>query len=239
MEIQISHYSAIGKRDNNEDALTLLQDRSSILAIVADGLGGLSRGEVASSLATQTMNQTLQHVLPGEDALIDAIQEASRVIAAARKEGERMCTTVAALWIHNNVAYAANVGDSRIYQFRDNSILFQSLDHSVAQMAVLVGELEPDQIRTSPDRNRLTRALGDKESPKVSCAQLDVQPGDRFLLCSDGFWEPVLEADMLRTLAETPDATAWLQSMRAIVVQTNHPRQDNHTAIAISVIGID
>jgi len=238
MEIQISHYSAIGRRENNEDSLTLLQDRDSLLAVVADGLGGLSRGEVASGLATQTMNRLLQHVLPDEDTLIDAIQEASRIILEARKPGERMCTTVASLWIHKNIAYAANVGDSRIYQFRRDGIVFQSMDHSVAQMAVLVGELEQAQLRESPDRNRLTRALGSEDAPKVACSQLNVQPGDRFLLCSDGFWEPVLEDDMLRTLARTTDTAAWLQAMRTIVEAANDPRQDNHTAIAISVIGI-
>ena len=239
MEIQISHYSAIGKRETNEDSLTLLQDRDSLLAVVADGLGGLSRGEVASALATQTLNRRLQHVLPGEDTLIDAILEASRIISDARQPGERMCTTVACLWIHNNIAYAANVGDSRIYQIRQGRIQFQSMDHSVAQMAVLVGELEQDMLRNSPDRNRLTRALGNGEAPKVACNLLDVQPGDRFLLCSDGFWEPVLEQDMLRILTQYPDTTAWLQAMRALVEQANDPRQDNHTAIAIAVIGMN
>lgn len=239
MEIQISHYSAVGKRENNEDSLTLLQDRDSLLAVVADGLGGLSRGEVASGLATQTMNQRLQHVLPSEDALIDAIQDAHRIVSQAQNPGERMCTTVACLWIHNHMAYAANVGDSRIYQFRGNRIRFQSMDHSVAQMAVLVGELEQEMLRESPDRNRLTRALGSGEPPKVACKELDVQPGDRFLLCSDGFWEPVLEADMLRTLANTSDTAAWLQSMRTLVEQTNDPKQDNHTAIAIAVLSVN
>ena len=146
-----------------------------------------------------------------------------------------MRTTMAALWLGDYGALAANVGDSRIYQFREDRIVYQSLDHSVAQMAVLVGELEQSEIRRSKDRNKLIRVLGDENDPKVDLQPLLVKPGDRFLLCSDGFWEPVTEEKMLQTMAQSTTAQQWLSQMRRIVEQAGNPNQDNHTAIALIV----
>lgn len=82
-----------------------------------------------------------------------------------------MKTTIAVLWIGKQTAVAANVGDSRIYQFRDGKIIYQSVDHSVGQMAVLVGEIQPDQIRQYPKRSQLACNLrsADKKSGQQIC----------------------------------------------------------------------
>ena len=145
-------------------------------------------------------------------------------------------TTIAALWMQGGYAVAAHVGDTRIYQIRNGKIIYQSEDHSQVQMAVLVGELSPDAVRKHKDRNKLFRVLGEKnEDTKVDSYELNVRPGDRFLICSDGFWEPVTEADMLRTASQTANAQQWLIAMQRIVAAANDPRQDNNTAVAIIV----
>lgn len=235
MDISISYYTATGKRQNNEDAVSLLEGGNSLLALVADGLGGHDDGEVASGKAVASMNRALQGRQPDEDLLTDAVRQASRDVHKARQPGHTMRTTMAALWLGDYGALAANVGDSRIYQFREDRIVYQSLDHSVAQMAVLVGELEQSEIRRSKDRNKLIRVLGDENDPKVDLQPLLVKPGDRFLLCSDGFWEPVTEEKMLQTMAQSTTAQQWLSQMRRIVEQAGNPNQDNHTAIALIV----
>ena len=235
MDINISYYTAKGKRQNNEDAVSLLEGSNGLLAIVADGLGGHEAGEVASSYAVSAMNRILQSRFPDEDELIDAIQQTNQEIYEMQDPQHRMHTTVAALWLGDHSIFAANVGDSRIYQFRDGRIIYQSMDHSVAQMAVLVGELERSEIRFSKDRNKLIRVVGDANPPKVDSAELTVQAEDRFLLCSDGFWEPVTEEYMLETAAATKTAQQWLSLMRQEVERTNNPSQDNHTAIALIV----
>lgn len=235
MDISISYYTAKGKRQNNEDSVSLLEGSNTLLAIVADGLGGLDDGELASRQAVSSINAQLQSAAPQEDLLVDAIRQASRDIYRIQPRGKTMRTTVAALWIGDYAVMAANVGDSRIYQFRGDRILYQSMDHSVAQMAVLVGELEQSQIRQSRDRNKLVRALGDQEPPRVDSEQLTVRNGDRFLLCSDGFWETVTEEDMLHTMASSATAREWLGQMRQLVENANVAGQDNHTAIAIIV----
>lgn len=232
MDISISYYTAVGKRQNNEDAVSIQENNSGLLAIVADGLGGHAKGEVASNLATATINHMLQNTKPDDTSLMDAIHQASVEI---NQKAQQMRTTVAALWVGDHLTIAANVGDSRIYQFRNGEIIFQTLDHSVAQMAVLVGEIDKDEIRHSQDRNKLIRVLGDEKPPKVDCEILTVQKGDRFLICSDGFWEPVTEDVMLSTLEQTDTAKQWLELMRENVEAADHPYQDNHTAIALII----
>lgn len=235
MDISISYYTAKGKRQNNEDAVSLLEGGNSLLAIVADGLGGHDDGEIASGQAVATLNRQLQGQQPDEDRLLDAVCQASRDIFNARDPRHPMRTTLAALWLGDYSALAANVGDSRIYQFRQDRIVYQSMDHSVAQMAVLVGEMDAADIRRSKDRNKLIRVLGDEADPKVDLQTLLVKPGDRFLLCSDGFWEPVTEEMMLQTMADSSTAQQWLARMRRIVEEAGNPCQDNHTAIALIV----
>ena len=235
MNLSISYYSSKGKRENNEDAVSLIENNNGVLAIVADGLGGHAGGEVASALAVTTIHKSLQSQQPSEDRLVEAIQQANRDIYTLCDERSPMHTTVAVLWLGDYLTVAANVGDSRIYQFRKNKIIYQSLDHSVAQMAVLVGELKPGEIRSSKDRNKLIRVLGAAKAPKVDCESMYVQKGDRFLLCSDGFWEAVTEADMLETMAASPNAERWLQAMQSIVERIAKPNQDNHSAIAVVI----
>lgn len=235
MDISISYYTAKGRRQNNEDAVSLLEGSNSMLAIVADGLGGHDDGEVASAQAVATINRELQSKLPDEDALIDAIHRANEDIYRMQNPRRPMRTTVAALWIGDYAVVAANVGDSRIYQFRGDRIIYQSMDHSVAQMAVLVGEMDKSEIRSSKDRNRLIRVVGDVNAPKVDSTVLSVQAGDRFLLCSDGFWEPVTESCMLQSATLTDTAQQWLSMMRQTVEKADNPSQDNHTAIALII----
>ena len=142
MEISISYYTARGKRQNNEDAVSLLEGSNSLLAVVADGLGGHEAGEVASNHAVATLNRLLQAKTPEEDELIAAIRQANQEIYEMQNAQSHMRTTVAALWLGDYRTIAANVVDSRIYQFRNGRIVYQSTDHSVALLAVLVGEVE-------------------------------------------------------------------------------------------------
>ena len=231
MDFQYASYTDIGRRSNNEDSLGIQYVDNSLIAVVADGLGGHANGEIASKLAVDALFDYIGKKEIDEDELLYAILNASDVICKADISGH---TTIAALWLEDNHAVAAHVGDSRVYQFRDSKIIFQSVDHSVVQMAVLIGELEPDALRHHKDRNKVFRVLGeDGEKTKIDSTELNIKPGDRFLLCSDGFWEPVLEEDMIRTIAETDSCEHWLNAMKCIIEHVHNPKQDNNTAICI------
>ena len=233
MDVDIAFYTAQGRRDKNEDAVDFQQTEKGILAVVADGLGGHSNGEIASQCAVSSLKRMLLECEPDEDMLIDAIQKASEDIFSMNSAERGMFTTIAVLWIGHDSAVVANVGDTRIYQFRNGEIVYQSLDHSKAQMAVLVGKLAPHQIRQSKDRNRLIRVLGTEEAPRVDCRVLTIQPDDRFLLCSDGFWEPVSEWEMQDSILKSESAKQWLELMQKVVENAQNPMQDNHSAIAL------
>lgn len=233
MKYQYASYTDIGKRGNNEDSLGLQRRKNSLLAVVADGLGGHANGEVASRIAVDTILRELRDKPVDEEELACAMLKASEEICGARISGH---TTAAALWLEEDYAVAAHVGDSRIYQFREGKIIFQSLDHSAVQMAVLVGELEPEAVRHHKDRNKIFRVLGEEdEPPRVDSTELTVKPGDRFLLCSDGFWEPVTEEAMLQTLGQKETPESWLEAMKGIVEDAQDPKQDNNTAVCIFV----
>ena len=232
MNVSLSCYSSIGRRKNNEDAVSVTENTKGLLAIVADGLGGQDNGEYASQQAIRTLNNRLSSKTISAEALENAIVEANRAVRAVQAEHPGAQTTIAVVWLGEGFAEAMHVGDTRIYQFRNNKILYQSVDHSVAQLSVMAGELKPEEIRSSRDRNKLFRALGDPHVPKIAEALLDVQTGDRLLLCSDGFWEGILENEMLRCSSITENAEKWLHAMREIAEPTAN---DNNTAIAIVI----
>lgn len=127
----------------------------------------------------------------------------------------------------------ANVGDSRTYVFRNKDIVFQSIDHSASQMAVHLGKIRKEAIRNHEDWNVLTRAVGALEELKVDIVKINPNKYDSILLCTDGFWEYILENEMCEALdiSETPDS--WLFKMRKLLEHRIPVRNDNNTAIAV------
>ena len=232
MNIDLSYYSGIGKRKNNEDAVSVLENTNGLLAIVADGLGGMENGEIASKQAVKVMNDTLGTGRVSAEAMEAGIIKANREIYLLQRYYPGAHSTIAAVWLEENFAFAMHVGDTRIYQFRDDNVIYQSVDHSMAQMAALSGELKQEEIRTHKERNRLFRALGDSEAPKVAEKLLEIREGDRLLICSDGFWEKILETEMIATAKQTKNAEDWLRLMRA---RAEPAANDNNTAVAIVI----
>ncbi len=231
MTFTYAGYSNIGKRTNNEDAYRYQEDANGLIAIVADGLGGHENGELASGIAVEKIPQILSGSEFDEDELGYAILDAHQSICETRSSA---CTTVAALWIDGSRAIAAHVGDSRIYQFRNRKIIFQSEDHSIVQVGISLGRLPADACRNHKDRNQVYNVLGNEnDRPKVDLHELDVLPGDRFLLCSDGFWEPITEEKMLEGFFASPTPHAWLETMISQIQEADLPKQDNNTAIII------
>lgn len=229
-------YTNKGKRDINEDSLDICQNNESCLAIVADGLGGHENGEVASHIAVDSVINFLANKEFDEDELLYALIFANDQIIKANISGH---STAAALWINDDTAFAGHVGDTRIYQFRDDKIVFQSVDHSIVQLSVLVGDLSIDDLRNHKDRNKLYRVLGDPATDlKPSSDEVGVRSGDHFLLCSDGFWEVITESIMLETLSRSSSPQSWLDEMVRIIETVDAPKQDNYTAICICCSGV-
>ncbi len=226
-----SAYSNVGGRGNNEDLLGVEEANGCLLFIVADGLGGVEAGELASETAVgEIKNQFLFE--PQSFSLRDSIIAANtEILRLQQSTGKQMKTTVAAVLVTPDRIRCAHIGDTRIYLFDENGIVYQSVDHSASQRAVAAGEITADGIRQHPNRNVLTKALGANEELTAEETTFDVKGIKACLLCSDGFWEYVYEDEMTDMLSKTDDAESWLTEMRRRL-QTRIPRKnDNNTAI--------
>ncbi len=191
MNILLGHTSHSGiKRDHNEDTYGI--DLHSGLFLVADGMGGHDHGEIASALARDHILSSVKNKLPIKQAILDANQEI--INNSMEKPGDLpMGTTIAMLQVSENTYRCAWVGDSRVYKLSNKELLPISSDHSYVQELVDQDLISPAQARSHPHRTVVTQALGvtDNSEIKVSLADGKIQPGDKFLLCSDGLTEEV------------------------------------------------
>ncbi|MFH1532334.1 MAG: Stp1/IreP family PP2C-type Ser/Thr phosphatase [Pseudomonadota bacterium] len=204
-------------RKENEDCHLVL-DGQGLLA-VADGMGGHAHGEVASALAIQTLEsffalgddrvhieETFQTSKargdPAADVVFErfllrtAIESANLAIYEKAKADEAlrsMGTTIVALYVINGCAWVANVGDSRLYRFRDGALTQLTEDHSLVNEYLKLNLLTGDQARAFPMKNIIVRALGLAEWVEVDTFEIDVASGDQYLLCSDGLSDLVPE----------------------------------------------
>lgn len=241
MRVEIAMLSRTGARERNEDALGVWSHDGVCYCVLADGAGGLGSGDRAAQLVVAEILAFLR-AQPGcsGSALHAALTAANRALVAAQQADARFATMRAtavllALDTAAQQAVWAHLGDSRLYCFRAGAVEVQTIDHSVVQEMVSAGYLRADQLRSAPERSQLLGALGDAGDfePQVQGQGFAVQPGDAFLLCSDGCWEPVDEAQMATDLAHSADAASWLQRLQQRIVERAAPRQDNYSAIAV------
>jgi serine/threonine protein phosphatase PrpC len=208
------------------------------LVVVADGMGGHSAGEVASQMAADIVSRVYYETKaePGA-ALKGAVEEANRRIHEAAAEDEAkhgMGTTCTALALCGGRAYAAHVGDSRLYMLRAERLYQLSEDHSAVNEMVKLGIITKEQARTHEDKNVILRALG--TVPEVEVAVLEpfaVRAGDRYLLCSDGLHDLVLEGEIASVLSESEDIHAAGERLIAMAKE-----RGGHDNITVGIIAI-
>jgi serine/threonine protein phosphatase PrpC len=232
--------SSCGGRPENQDYAECanLSDRVLVCAL-ADGLGGHRGGSIASRLAVTTVFQTIRQDFRFSAEGLTALQRKAHeaIVAEQRRPGlEAMRSTLVVLVICEAQALWLHCGDSRLYHFRDGRIIARTHDHSVPGLFVAAQEISFDEIRHHPDRNKLLRALGggaNETTGSVLKQPVNIEPNDRFLVSSDGFWETVLEQEMLDLWGG--DVDGWLRNMEALIVRRAEAEHDNYTACAIQV----
>jgi len=214
------------ERKLNEDCATYVlpqlpdsRTEQGALALVADGMGGHAAGEVASAIAAEVVSRTYYSRLGDRHvALRYAFQAANRIINEAARADDRcvgMGTTCTALAIKDGFAYAASVGDSRLYLLRAGQITQVTEDHSLVMAMVKAGALSAEEARSHPSRNVILRALGTQSKVDVDVwpEPLQLHPGDRFVLCSDGLSDLVDDQTIERlALNQEP-----LEASRALI----------------------
>ncbi len=163
------------------------------LYVVADGMGGHAGGDIASALATQHVAK-IDDVYPDSDqamsSLLDAMREANRNLSDTVSKFNYLAgmgTTMDAVIFTGSIANIAHIGDSRVYLMRDSKLTQITKDHTFVQQLIDAGKLTEEEALIHPRRNVILRVLGDtSEEPEFDIHQIEVQPGDRLLLCSDG-----------------------------------------------------
>jgi serine/threonine protein phosphatase PrpC len=229
-------------REANEDAYLIAVARG--LFLVADGMGGHAAGEEASALAIRTLADYLTEARLATGPIPDTLTQGMRLAHLAITEAgqaqpawEGMGTTVVLAALVGRTAYLANVGDSRAYLIRQGTIRQLSRDHSMTTFLVEQGLLTAEDAREHPARNQLLAALGVAHPEVVAQVELPLLTGDRLLLCTDGLWGMVTDAEMLATVQAAADPDMAVQ---ALLVRANAAGgEDNITAVAIFVTDAD
>ena len=215
------------------------------LYVVADGMGGHASGRVASHLATHSMMQSvLPAVQHGEelsdtflmDTLTDCAHLANQVIHEYKEEhGVDLGTTITAALLVESTAYIVNVGDSRTYIYRRDGGLAQiTRDHSLVARLVSVGAISAEDAYTHPDRNKIYRGLGEKDSVQVDWFIEPVQEGDYLWLCSDGLWEMVRDHEIEKILKRClPDVS---QASDALIKAALHRGGSDNVSVIVAPV---
>jgi protein phosphatase len=244
-DVDVTLLSDVGcVREINEDAgmftraTTESQKEKGTLVLVADGMGGHSAGEVASSMAVQLITQVYyEDDSSPRDALEAAFHAANRAIndwSARDQNLDGMGTTCTALVLQNGSALAAHVGDTRLYMIRDTQIYLMTEDHSAVMEMVKRGWLSLDQARHHPDKNVILRALGSHPEVEVTIweSPLPVRKGDRFLLCSDGLYD-LVEDEEIKKIAMASSPNAACQNLIALAKQ-----RGGHDNITVAIVSM-
>jgi protein phosphatase len=243
-------------RQNNEDTLyvlevTRVQESRGVplgLYLVADGMGGHQAGEIASRTVSKIITERVLNaeVIPGlkfttrrldatpESVLRSAIQEANHALyTQARAKGNNMGTTLTVALVIGDTVTIANVGDSRTYLLRGEKLEQVTADHSLVASLVAAGVIQPEEVRSHPQRNVILRNLGDKPEVEVDIFSRTLERGDQLILCSDGLWEMISDEEIKRGVRTLGGPQAASQAL--IDAANRAGGEDNVTAIVVKM----
>lgn len=238
--IRYSYLCDKGGREQNQDSVLCERKGDAYLFSVADGLGGYEDSALASFVVHETLKELFLSEYSEDDTgfLEKAVDISRKILTDIKKENKVSAsyTTIVILIISGGCAQWCHVGDSRLYYLRDGRIVTRTADHSVPQMLFQAGMIKEEEIRHHPDRSKLLRALGreDKDIKPDISGIYELQTGDSFLLCTDGFWEYVNEEEIEDSFATFTDTEDCIKAMETSVKDAGLGlKTDNYTAICV------
>jgi PPM family protein phosphatase len=252
LDVQFGQASDFGKvRTNNEDAMGLFipasrqQTRShGYLFVVADGVGGLDLGEVASATAVSVLTDEFGKAQPGSmliSLLPRLIQRANAAVHGytvnSQHNGHRMATTVVACALRYDQAVVSHVGDSRCYLVRNGQARQITQDHTLVNEQRRMGLISADEIATSDSRHVLIRSVGPEMFVSADTTAVTLQPGDVLILCTDGLHDELCEPEIASIASQKKDATEIARELVARAVEIDGG--DNTTAQVIRVRSVE
>lgn len=203
------------------------------LLIVADGMGGYTGGEYASTMVVDTIVEVVNEATEmSTDVLQNAILQANRMVyekSQSYKELEGMGTTAVVAYVQEDILYWAHVGDSRLYLYGQEGLHRMTKDHSMVQQLVEAGTITEDEVIHHPKRNMLTRAIGVYETVEVDTGVVEVHQNDRILLCSDGLSGYIEESKIEQVLSKENNESRALEDLVHLVYDAG--ARDNVTIV--------
>lgn len=241
MNYQLAQACRIGGRANNEDRVACWATGEAVLMTVADGLGGHLHGEIAAEMAVELLGAAFRR--EACPRLADPAAFLARAIAAAhaaivreseqRNFAETPRTVLVACVVQNGYAWWTHVGDSRFYLIRNGAIVTRTRDHTVVQRLIDEGRVREEAIATHPERNRLLQCLGGYLAPPEAPQRARLAKGDVLLLCSDGFWGPLTQRQMMHGLL-VPRLEPAVAELAELAERRAGPLADNVSAVAMA-----
>lgn len=230
------------RRSNNEDAcFVLLPDN---VYLVADGVGGGNAGEIASRTAVNEIagyiaSNPIEHAT-NKYAVVNYLQDCidktnEKIFDQALKyeENKGMATTLAIVYAKDGRAYIANVGDSRVYLYRDEELTQLTEDHTYVNTLLKAGIISKEQAEVDERKNVITKALGAEDTVEPDFFQVNIMEGDIFLICTDGLYDEVDSKEMIDVLKENGSMSDVCNKM--IEKANNNGGHDNITVICLRV----
>jgi serine/threonine protein phosphatase PrpC len=240
MKFAVHQANHIGGRKYNQDRVGYAYTNDALLLVLADGMGGHLHGEIAAQIAVHTFMRAFARLeqtrvkepevflratmRAGHDAIFDYARE--------QQLGGNPGTTCVVALVQDGQMWWAHAGDSRCYLLRGDAVVDVTHDHSVVQQWADWGIISADEMKTHPDRNKITNCLGGVEDMfYVDVSHpTTVQSGDTLLLCSDGFWSPLTDEEMAK-MSSVPALRDRLDELIGMAVYREAARADNTTAV--------
>ena len=226
-------------RETNQDAFSFGSfDNGNCWAVVCDGMGGVSGGQVASEICVEKVSEAIKRsyrkgitVSSAKNLLTTAINAANSAVFKEAQENielKGMGTTVVAVLVLGSIAVVAHVGDSRTYLINDeiNQI---TKDHSFVQLLIDTGKITEEEAKVHPDRNVITRAVGIEHVVDVEIDIVDINDNDKLLICTDGLNGYVPDADILKIIKEYGDSS----TEKLVETANNAGGRDNVTVVML------
>lgn len=242
MNFAVAQGTRIGGRRIQQDRIGYWSSSSCVLLAVADGLGGHPHGEVAAELAIRLFGAAFAReaqpkIADPEGFLFRGMGAAHAAIvreAERRELSDAPRTVLVACLVQDGVAHWTHVGDSRLYLVRDGRIVHRTRDHTVVQELVDTGRIREEAVTTHPERNRLLQCLGGYQVPRPDpTSRTQLAKNDIVLLCSDGFWSPLTQRQMLHALM-TRELEPAIEELTDLAERRAGPTSDNVSVVAMS-----
>jgi len=245
MRYEIGQVNRLGNRSSNQDRFLAVETDEGVLLVLGDGMGGQAFGEVAAQLlidiAVKNFNDAVRPIKQPKEFLNAIIQQAHRAIIAFGKQQEPPVTpgtTGVLCLVQDGQAVWAHVGDSRLYVFQGGLPIYRTTDHSYVEQLYQQGAISRWEQESHPQRNQITQCIGCRATPpEVSLSNaVNLRQNDIVLLCSDGLWGPLDDAQMGAMLSDEVSLDELLNGMGEKSERLSYPRSDNISGLALRFI---